>query len=143
MAEALRQRGHRVTAQRLAVVRALAGDSSHPTAQALYERLHGRVRGLSVATVYNTLAVLRAAGLCEELSLGPGASRFDPMVAPHDHAVCDRCGAVRDIFAPGASAPSEALLPEGFRVRAVERVVRGLCAACTTAAALDGRARAP
>jgi Fur family peroxide stress response transcriptional regulator len=133
MEAALRARGHRLTAQRRAVLRALASDTTHPTAQGLYERLRRRVRGLSVATVYNTLAVLREAGLCEVMALGAGAARFDPTVAPHDHAVCDRCGAVWDIFAAAPAAPAAALLPDGFRVQAVERVVRGLCVGCTEA----------
>ena len=59
----------------------------------------------------------------------------DPNVEAHHHAVCDRCGAVRDIPAE-TLAPTSATVRKlqkaaaGFSVRAVERVYRGLCAKC-------------
>ena len=93
---------------------------------------------MSFATVYNTLDALAAAGLSGTLRLG-GAARFDPNMDAHHHAVCDRCGAVRDIPAE-TLAPSSATVRRlqkaagGFSVRAVERVYRGLCAKCSSVA---------
>jgi Fur family peroxide stress response transcriptional regulator len=94
---------------------------------------------MSFATVYNTLDALASAGLSGVLRLsGPGAgnaARFDPNVGAHHHAVCDRCGSVRDIAA-GTLAPSAAAVRKlersapGFSVRVVERVYHGLCADC-------------
>lgn len=135
--DALRSAGLRLTPQRLAIVQCLVGDETHPTAQELYERLHRRFPTISVATVYNTLSALNAIGHCRQLDMG-GPSRFDPNVAPHDHAVCERCGAIRDVerhmgtsrartAEPGCSLP-------GFRVAHVERIYRGLCAKCADAA---------
>lgn len=131
----------RKTPQRLAVVRAFVDDTSHPTAQQIFDRLRRAMPTMSFATVYNTLAALERAGVCRMLKLdgraGEAGTRFDPMVAPHDHAVCDRCGAVRDV--PIVALPivglrvgdtSRAPSVEGFHVRAVERLYRGECAAC-------------
>ena len=140
MLAGVRAAGLKLTPQRLAVVRALAGDTSHPTAQELLERLRPGLPTMSFATVYNTLDALRAAGLCSALSLSPGSGRFDPNMTPHHHAVCDGCGAVSDIpvaardraapLAPGARRAVGAGAP-GFEVRAVERVYRGRCARCS------------
>jgi len=143
MLAGVRAAGLKLTPQRMAIVRALAADSSHPTAQELYERLRQALPTMSFATVYNTLDTLRAAGLCSGLSLTPGSGRFDPNMQPHNHAVCDACGSVSDIpFS--ASDPTSAPTSDpsgglrraasagapGFEVRTVERVFRGLCAAC-------------
>src|SRR5215470_13306528 len=134
MLACVRAAGLKLTPQRMAIVRELAGDPTHPTAQELFERLRPGLPTMSFATVYNTLDALRAAGLCSALSLSPGSGRFDPNMAPHHHAVCDGCGAVSDIpvAARGRSAPLAARLRRavgagapGFEVRAVERVYRG------------------
>jgi Fur family peroxide stress response transcriptional regulator len=134
----LKRAGLKMTPQRRALVRLFASDDSHPTAQDLYERLRSEFPSMSFATVYNTLDALAAAGLSGTLRLG-GAARFDPNVAAHHHAVCDRCVAVKDV-------PAETLAPDsvtvgrirtaaaGFSVRAVERVYRGLCAKCAARA---------
>jgi Fe2+ or Zn2+ uptake regulation protein len=139
-ARALREAGLKATPQRLAILRALAGDETHPTAQELYERLSNEFPSLSVATVYNTLSALTKIDQCIPLELG-GPLRFDPNVQPHDHAVCEHCGSIRDVIdvpsAPAAISGERAsaavsggsTLP-GFTVRRIERIYRGLCAHC-------------
>jgi Fur family peroxide stress response transcriptional regulator len=132
----LKRAGLKVTAQRQAIVKLFAGDDSHPTAQDLFERLREDFPAMSFATVYNTLDALASAGLSGTLRLG-GAARFDPNTEAHHHAVCDRCGAVRDVPAE-TLAPTSATVRRlqraagGFSVRAVERLYRGLCAKCAS-----------
>ncbi len=150
MLACVRSAGLKLTPQRLAIVRELAADPAHPTAQELFERLRPALPTMSFATVYNTLDALAAAGLCAALSLSPGAARFDPNMAPHHHAVCDRCGLVRDVPCEQAVAePARALSPSalhaapGFVVRSVERIYRGLCAACAKDPPRTARAPKP
>ena len=130
---ALREAGLKITPQRMAVVECLIGDETHPTANALYERLRERFPSMSVATVYNTLQALDAIGRCRRLDLG-GASRFDPNVQPHDHALCERCGAMRDIARPAEPAQTALQSLPGFMVERVERIYRGICAKCADSA---------
>lgn len=143
----VRASGLKLTPQRLAIARELAGDPTHPTAQELFERLRLAMPTMSFATVYNTLDALAAAGLCVSLSLAPGAARFDANMTPHNHAVCDRCGLVRDVPSsadgepPRDQAPCVAAAAPGFSVRAVERIYRGLCEACAADDPAFGRAR--
>ncbi len=130
----LKRAGLKLTPQRIAIVRELAGDSSHPTAQDLFDRLREAFPTMSFATVYNTLDTLAAHGLLGSLRLG-AAVRFDPNTSAHHHAVCERCEAVFDL-------PAEPLEPAtakklgrvlGFHVQREERTYRGLCARCATA----------
>jgi Fur family peroxide stress response transcriptional regulator len=137
LVEALREAGLKLTPQRLAVVQCLAGDETHPTAQELHERLRPRFPTMSMATVYNTLDALTRIEGCRELQMG-GATRFDPNVASHDHAVCSRCGAIRDVA--HADAHAEPTAPHlascelsGFVIERVERIYRGVCASCSDA----------
>ena len=140
MLDGVRAAGLKLTPQRLAIVRELAEDESHPTAQELFERLRPALPTMSFATVYNTLDALTTAGLCAGLALSPGSSRFDPNMAPHHHLVCDRCGAVRDVpSAPAVDPPDPdavrreiARVAPGFEVRSVEKIMRGRCAACAS-----------
>src|SRR5947209_5325588 len=97
MLEALRNAGVKLTPQRRAIVQLFAGDPTHPTAQEIFDRLAETFPGMSFATVYNTLAKLRASGLCREIGVASGPARFDPNTTRHHHTVCDRCGAVRDV----------------------------------------------
>lgn len=138
MLAGVRAAGLKLTPQRLAIVRELANDESHPTAQELYERLRPALPTMSFATVYNTLDALTAAGLCAALALAPGSGRFDPNMEPHHHLVCDACGSVRDVpSVPAVSAPEDAAVRRaisktapGFEVRSVETIMRGRCARC-------------
>jgi Fe2+ or Zn2+ uptake regulation protein len=126
--DALRAAGLKLTPQRLAVVEALQGDQSHPTALELHERLRARFPMMSVGTIYNTLDALTRIGGCRELQMG-GSTRFDPNVDRHDHAVCERCGSIRDVArSPGGPEPGCELA--GFQVEHVERIYRGICASC-------------
>jgi len=131
----LRTLGLKLTPQRRAIVEQFACDPSHPTAQELFDRLHREFPTMSFATVYNTLDALTSANLAGTLRLDGHAARFDPNRMPHHHAVCDTCGLIVDI-------PAETLTPsdtaaqsvreraDGFHVRAVEQVYRGVCGAC-------------
>jgi Fur family peroxide stress response transcriptional regulator len=136
----LKRAGLKLTPQRIAIVRELADDCTHPTAQELYERLRPAFPTMSFATVYNTLDALAKLRLVGSLRIGsPNASaahmaatRFDPNTAPHHHAVCDACGAVVDLPAepPSPSLKKSIERTSGFEVHAEERIYRGLCGRC-------------
>lgn len=129
----LKKAGLKLTPQRVAIVRELAHDATHPTAQELYERLLPAYPTMSFATVYNTLDALANLGLVGRLRLGT-AVRFDPNMSSHHHAVCDRCGKVVDLPAPAPSKKSvaQAEAQSGFHIRSEERTYRGLCDRCTS-----------
>jgi Fe2+ or Zn2+ uptake regulation protein len=129
-----RDRGLKVTPQRMCIFDVLYGNRVHPTAEAVYEEASRRMPTLALKTVYQTLNDLREMGEIAQLDMGTGASRFDPNVDDHHHLVCVGCGSIRDLYAdfPGVSVPE--LEAEGFSATSAEVVFRGLCAQCQAAA---------
>ncbi len=119
-----RRRGVKATPQRRAILETLLGDSSHPSAEAIYRRL--RRKGVSFATVYNTLETMVNHGDLDVLRVNE-TMRFDPNLDPHHHAVCDVCGRIFDV--PLRSNP-RAQLPPGFERRRVAVEFRGVCKDC-------------
>ena len=125
-----RSRGIRVTAQRLAVYRALAEDLAHPTAESVYSRLSKQLPGLSQATIYRTLQFFEGENLIRKVS-SPGAiGRFDANVDPHQHLVCRVCGSLEDISVPELHS---AVIPRvsGFTVEELDIRLVGRCEACS------------
>src|SRR5262245_20376491 len=93
----VRQRGGKVTVQRLLVWRALAGDRSHPTAEEIHARLRAQVPTLSLTTVYNILHELVEWGELRRFDIGDGHIHFDPAGEPHAELICLRCHSVIDV----------------------------------------------
>ena len=93
-----REREVRYTRQRAVIYRALASTDQHPTAEDLFSAVRLSESGVSLATVYNTLDLLTASGLCRRLSASPGAGpcRYDADVSPHVHVVVES-GTLMDV----------------------------------------------
>jgi Fe2+ or Zn2+ uptake regulation protein len=128
----LRRRQWRITAQRRAIAEVLQGEHIHLTADQVYERAIARLPEISRASVYNALNELRDLGEILEINVDGGAKRYDPNTAEHhQHMVCDRCGSTWDVRPRGER---KLAVPEsernGFSVREVQVIFRGLCAAC-------------
>ena len=126
-----REHGVRVTAQRLAVYRALAEDPSHPTADAIYRRLRGAMPSLSPATVYRVLESLVQDGLLRRVSTTGGAGRFDANLTPHQHLICRVCGRMTDVHAPAVELGRVAAEARPrFVVEDVDVRIVGRCETC-------------
>lgn len=92
------KQGYKVTPQRREILRILINNKEHPTAEAIYQRLTERMPDVSLATVYNTLNMLKEIGMVNELSVvGEDSVRYDSNVQPHDHVCCLQCQRVVDI----------------------------------------------
>src|ERR1700759_819013 len=127
----LRERGLRVTPQRIVIQRALCGESQHMTAEQVLARVSDVLPGTSLPTVYATLELLEGLGLVRRVGTGNGALVFDSRVEPHAHTVCRRCGAMADL--EGTAAPDDALAragDTGFVPDHAQLVVWGLCRNC-------------
>ncbi len=131
-----RMRGLRVTAQRLAVYRAVAEDLSHPTPESVYDRVREKLPMLSPTTVYRTLDSLEREGLVRRVSTTRGVARFDANVTQHQHLVCRVCGRMMDYFAPGLEAtPLPASPVPGFVIEEMDIRLVGRCDRCRGATA--------
>ncbi len=126
----LREAELRLTPQRFAVLEYLSRATGHPTAEQIAAEINRRFPRASRATVYNTLAALREAGLVREVLLDDAVTRYESNVEPHHHFVCRACGRLEDVPPEAFRAPARVELEGGHEVEAVEVVLRGLCAAC-------------
>ena len=117
------------TPQRLAILEHLEGNSSHPSAEEIYQAVRKKKPSLSFATVYNTLNTLVEAGALRELTIDPDRKRYDPDTSAHHHLICMVCRGVVDI---PAEIPVE--LPRGmardFVVTGNHIEFYGVCAPC-------------
>jgi Fur family transcriptional regulator, stress-responsive regulator len=134
LTELFRATGRKVTAQRQCIFRALQGNETHPSAEAVHAEASRQMETISLKTVYQTLHDLAELGEIASLDVGTGMTRFDPNVDhPHHHLVCRNCGRMRDLVAdfPDLEIPKGADL--GFNVGSAEIVFRGLCPECQAA----------
>lgn len=127
----LREHGLRVTAQRLAILRAVAAEP-HATADALAESVRAEVGSISLQAVYDSLAALISAGLIRRIQPAGSPALFEARVGDnHHHAVCRSCGRVTDVDCALGAAPC--LTPEGasgFQVDTAEVIYWGICLEC-------------
>jgi Fe2+ or Zn2+ uptake regulation protein len=131
LAGALRERGQRVTPQRLMVARVLSDLDRHVTAEVVFDEVSRRMPGVSLPTVYATLDLLEGIGLVHRVASERGAVVYDPRTDAHHHLVCRRCGTIVDVDGPvDAGALLAAAQSAGFAADHAQVVVRGLCATC-------------
>jgi len=127
---ALRERGMRVTSQRVVVHRALQDLGRHVTADELLDTVSDRLPNVSLPTIYATLDLLEELGMVRRVQRA-GTTLFDPRVEPHHHLVCAGCGSIEDLDSDlDTSALERAATARGFIHERVEAVVHGRCAGC-------------
>ena len=93
----LRERGAKITAQRIAILQKLEGRKDHPSAETLYRELSSEYATMSVTTLYSTAQLLAEAGLIKILSIDDKRVYFDPTTETHGHFLCRKCGKLFDI----------------------------------------------
>ena len=129
-----RRQGLPLTAQRRAVLRALAGRMDHPTADQLYEEVRQTLPDISRTTVYRVLDALVRVGVVHRVSHPGSAVRFDALTRRHHHLLCVSCGSLADLSSPDLDALSTPDTgPLGFEVQDFSIQFNGLCAACKAA----------
>lgn len=130
-ADLLHQRGYRVTAQRLAVLRAVSG-SSHVTADAVAESVRAEIGTISLQAVYDVLDVLVDVGLIRRIQPAGSPARFEARVSDnHHHVICRACGRTADVDCAVGSAPClTAVDDKGYEIDEAEVIYWGRCPQC-------------
>jgi Fe2+ or Zn2+ uptake regulation protein len=135
LSDILRDRGQRVTSQRLLIHRFVREHRGHLTAEQVLAGVADALPGTALPTVYATLELFEELGLVRRLQTGGGTMVFDPRTEPHHHVTCRRCGAVEDVQ---AAVELDAVLRRarraGFDAEHAQVVVTGLCGDCRAAA---------
>lgn len=98
VATILRQRGYRLTPQRRAILKVIAGSQDHLTPAEIYQDVHALYPSIGLVTVYRTLDMLFGLGLICELHAA-GSCRSYLLRRPlghHHHLICSDCRSVVD-----------------------------------------------
>jgi Fur family transcriptional regulator, stress-responsive regulator len=139
----LRRNGLQVTAQRVAVLRAVA-ERPHGTADDVHRAVRAGTGAISRQAVYDALATFTDRGLLRRIQPGGAPGRYENRVGDnHHHLICRACGRMVDVdcvlgYAPCLRAGDAA----GFEIDEAEVVFWGRCPACAAAAERD-RLRGP
>jgi Fur family ferric uptake transcriptional regulator len=130
-AELLRTRGIQVTAQRLAVFRAVMG-KPHITADAVAEAVRAEIGAISLQAVYDCLSVLVEEGLIRRIQPAGSPARFEDRVGDnHHHLICRVCGRTVDVDCAVGFAPClTAVDGKGYEIDEAEVVYWGRCPKC-------------
>lgn len=127
----LRQHGIQVTAQRLAILRAVSA-APHETADAIAERVRTDIGAISRQAVYDALGMLVERGLIRRIQPAGSPARYEDRVGDnHHHLICRTCGETVDIeCAVGAAPCLSAESDWGFQIDEAEVIYWGTCPAC-------------
>jgi Fur family peroxide stress response transcriptional regulator len=132
MLSRLRGRDFRITPQRLAVLKILAGSMSHPSVDDIYQEVKAEFPTTSLATVYKTVSLLKELNEVLELGFPDGSNRYDgnnPL--PHPHAICMKCKKIMDPELMNIDALSEEMSRKtGYKIFHHRLDFFGLCPDC-------------
>ncbi|MFN0146679.1 MAG: Fur family transcriptional regulator [Dehalococcoidia bacterium] len=97
-ADLLRRAGHKLTPQRMMILRALRHTGGHATAARITEQVREQYPFVDVSTVYRTLDVLKRMRLATATDMGGGDYVFEwSPEQPHHHIICSSCGQVQEL----------------------------------------------
>lgn len=130
-ADLLRDRGIQVTAQRLAVLRAVEANP-HTTADGVAEVVRSEIGTISRQSVYDTLGLLVGEGLVRRIQPPGSSALYETRVNDnHHHLVCRDCGRLADVDCAVGDTPCLTASDDlGFDIDEAEVVYWGRCPEC-------------
>ncbi len=130
--ERLREKGYRLTPQRLMILAAIETSDEHISAEDIYAQVAAKYPHVNISTVYRTLELLKKLNMVYEIDLGEGRIRFHAAESGHHHhLVCQECGTVIDIDEATLSSLRDILLRDyHFQAELRHVGVFGVCEKC-------------
>ena len=119
--------GIRPSVQRIAIMRYLLKNLTHPTVENVFDSLRKQIPTLSKTTVYNTLKLFVENGAAVYVGIDEKNARFDGIVQPHAHFRCKECGCIVDL-----PMSTNQVLPRDFNgdVEETYFYLKGHCEKC-------------
>jgi Fur family ferric uptake transcriptional regulator len=129
----LRSHGLQVTAQRLAVFRAVI-EQPHAAADEIHAAVTAELGAISKQAVYDALAALTDKGLLRRIQPAGSPARYEARAGDnHHHLICRSCGRTVDVDCAVGDTPClTAAAGSGFETDAAEAIHRGRCPECVT-----------
>ena len=134
----LREKGLKVTSQRLMVLNILsAHGDEHLTVEEIYDLAKEESPEIGLATIYRTVQVLLELHVIEKVTFDDGFARYElngeetGSVHRHHHAICTQCGKVYSLETDLLDTLEKQVFESlGFEVTDHEVKLYGLCSAC-------------
>src|SRR5947199_6845076 len=133
-ANLLREHGVQVTAQRLAVLRAVSG-RPHSTADDGAEDVRAEVGAMSRQAVYDALGMLVEKALIRRIQPARSPALYEDRVGDnHHHLICRSCGKTVDVDCAVGDTPClTAAADSGYLIDEAEVIYWGTCPECLAA----------
>src|SRR5947208_1095479 len=130
----LRRHGVQVTAQRLAVLRAVSR-RPHSTAAGIDAVVRAEIGAVSLQAVYDALAVLTEKGIIRRIQPAGSPARYEDRVGDnHHHLICRTCGRMADVDCAAGETPClTAAEDSGYEIDEAEVIYWGRCFQCVAA----------
>ncbi len=142
----LRKHGMQVTAQRLAVLRAVSGQP-HSTADDIYRVVRAEIGAISRQAVYDALATLTDKRLLRRIQPAGSSARYEDRVGDnHHHLICRTCSRMIDVDCAVGDTPClTAADDSGYEIDEAEVTYWGRCPECvaTTPDSSDAQGAPP
>ena len=134
-AELLREQGVQVTAQRLAVLRAVSS-RPHCTADEVAEDVRAGIGAISRQAVYDALRILSEKGVIRRIQPSGSAALYEDRVGDnHHHLICRTCRRLVDVDCAVGDTPCLTVANDsGYEIDEAEVVYWGTCPECRAAA---------
>jgi Fur family transcriptional regulator, stress-responsive regulator len=131
----LRDHGVQVTAQRLAVLRAVS-ERPHSTAAEIEVEVRTELGAVSLQAVYDALGALTEKGIVRRIEPAGSPARYEGRVGDnHHHLICRSCGRTVDVDCAVGSAPClTAADSAGYEIEEAEVIYWGRCPDCVAVA---------
>lgn len=94
--EKLREKGLKVTPQRIAIYNVVVKLKSHPTAENVVDAIKDDFPSISVGTVYKVLNVLVENNLLKKVKSEKEIMRYDAVLEHHHHLYCNKTDRIVD-----------------------------------------------
>ena len=122
--EILRANDLRPTKQRVLIGDYLFdGIDKHITAESLFKKLSNEKRGVSLATVYNTLHEFCKKELLNKITIDTDKVYFDTNISSHHHFFSDKEKLLLDIRSQDVIISSMPAAPKGKKIKKVELII--------------------
>lgn len=130
----LRDNGHKITPQRLAIVEILAESEGHPSIENIHVRIKKDFPTMSLATVYRNVLLIKSFGEVLELGFPDGSNRYDGKKPdPHPHVICIKCKKIVDPDLGSLDEmEKEVALETDFKILNHRLDFFGICGNCMT-----------
>ncbi len=134
LASLLREHGIQITAQRLAVLRAVSS-RPHSTADQVAEEVRAEIGAISRQAVYDALGILTEKGLIRRIQPAGSSALYEDRVGDnHHHLICRGCGKTVDVdCAIGETPCLNAAADSGYQIDEAEVIYWGTCPECLAA----------